>query len=169
MKKILLLLLLVALGLFTWNCEKDDICDEATSTTPRIVLHFYDAANPTLEKNITNLRAAGDGSGADPIDVTGVAEVKLPLKTTGDATTYHLILNSTSTTLDNEDVLTFNYARNEIFVSRACGYKMIFQLDAATPFIQSEGETPDGAWMQGIQVTQPNVENENEVHISVYF
>lgn len=167
MKKLFILIAIFLVASFFWNCEKDDICDQNTSTTPRLIIHFYDAANPTLEKNITNLKATGTGSTEDPFVFTGVSEIELPLKTTEDTTTYSLIINSTSTTFDNEDFLTFHYARNEIFVSRACGYKTVFQLDPTTPFVQDV--TADGVWMQTIQVTQPNVQNEDEVHISVLY
>ncbi|RZJ31900.1 MAG: hypothetical protein EOO48_00720 [Flavobacterium sp.] len=158
-----------AVALFAWNCEKDDICDEATSTTPRLILHFYDAANPTTEKNVTNLSVTAVGSTNDPLTFNGKSQIELPLKTTDDATSYSLILNSTSPTLDNEDLLTFNYARSEVFVSRACGYKVVFQLDPTTPFVHDDPTPADGLWMQSVQVTQPNVQNENEVHISIYF
>mgnify|MGYP006353373257 FL=1 len=46
MKKTILLLLAVA---FTFSsCEKDDICDANTPTTPRLVIGFYDFLNPAI-------------------------------------------------------------------------------------------------------------------------
>ena len=58
MKKIFYFLLLLAS--FS-SCEKDDICDAATATTPRIIIEFYSTdATPVLKK-VTNLKVTGDG------------------------------------------------------------------------------------------------------------
>ena len=48
MKKIISFLLLFAFGLS--GCEKDDICDANTPTTPRLIISFYDYNNPTVKK-----------------------------------------------------------------------------------------------------------------------
>lgn len=169
MKKILILPVLLLLALFAWNCEKDDICDETTATTPRLVVHFFAVDNPSVPKNVTNLKIMGEGA-ADVLGVVnGDSKVLLPLKTTDDSTSYSFILNSTSTTLNNEDKIQFNYTRQDIFVSRACGYKTIFSLDSTTPYVHTDGAANDGLWMQNIIVEQPNIETENETHISIYF
>ena len=57
MKKIISLLLLFTFGLS--SCEKDDICDANTPTTPRLVITFYDNAAPTTLKTVTNLKVVG--------------------------------------------------------------------------------------------------------------
>ena len=49
------LLLLLGLTFSLSSCEKDDICAESTPTTPKVVIEFYDAANPTTAKNVSNL------------------------------------------------------------------------------------------------------------------
>lgn len=49
LKKISVLLIL-ALVWISSGCEKDDICDPATATTPLLVIDFYDITNPTLKK-----------------------------------------------------------------------------------------------------------------------
>ena len=59
MKKLISLLLLFTFGLS--SCEKDDICDANTPTTPRLVMTFYDISSPTKTKNVTNLKVIGDG------------------------------------------------------------------------------------------------------------
>jgi hypothetical protein len=169
MKKLLFVPLLLLTALFTWNCEKDDICDQSNATTPRLIIKFFDLANPTLAKNVTNLRVTGEGMTLPLGDFSGTDTVQLPLKTTDDITAYSFILNSTSTTLNNEDKLTFNYTREDIYVSRGCGYKTLFDLDQDTPLVHTDGAVADGFWMQAIIVNQTNIDNENETHISVYF
>jgi len=164
MKKIVLLLLLT----ITFSgCEKDDICAE--ETTPRLVLEFYDISNPSNLKNVLNLKVTGEGQ-SELGTYNGVNKVELPLDITNDITKYSLILNSLSSTGSNEDSLQFNYIRQNVFVSRACGYKTIFSLNA-TPngVIKTDATTPDGFWIQDINIVTNNIETENETHIKIYF
>jgi hypothetical protein len=169
MKKILLLLIAVA-----WtssSCEKDDICDANTPTTPNLIINFYDISNPTLDKAVTNLVIIGEGLETG-LKYNGVNSIKVPLKTTTDITKYKFILNYGNTAnpeIVNEDNLQFNYTRNNIFVSRACGYKTIFILDNESPFVQTDAATLDGLWMQNITLSQPNIIDENEIHLKVSF
>lgn len=164
MKKIVLLLLLT---ITLYSCEKDDICAE--ETTPRLVLEFYDISNPSNLKNVLNLKVTGEGQ-TELGTYNGVNKVELPLDITNDITKYSLILNSASSTGANEDFLQFNYTRQNVFVSRACGYKTIFELNA-TPngVIKTDSTTPDGFWIQDINIVTTNIETENETHIKIYF
>jgi len=50
MKKYIITSLALLLAVSFWNCEKDDICAETTPTTPKLVIEFYDNANPTVLK-----------------------------------------------------------------------------------------------------------------------
>ena len=169
MKRIYLLLLVVVFSFS--GCEKDDICDANTSTTPRLVIDFYDVnvTTPTL-KTVTNLGIVAPGFSTG-ISYNGVSRVYVPLKTTEDSTTMYFIQNGSDgdTTNDNTDILTFNYTRNNIFVSRACGFKTLFNLNTTNPILQTEPATPDGAWIQNIVILKPNLETENEVHVQIYF
>lgn len=166
MKKLILLLFLLSLSFS--SCEKDDICDEATSTTPKIVIEFYDALHPTVLKNVTNLKVKEAGV-TTFFAFDAVSEIELPLKTNEDITKYSFVNNSSDTTIDNEDFLQFNYTRENIFVSRACGFKTVFTLDPTTPYIKSDASTPDSFWMQTITVNTSNIITENETHIKIYF
>ena len=167
MKRILLIPVVLLLAIFSWNCEKDDICSENTPTTPRLIMQFYNIDDPTAVKNVTSLLVTSN-DGQDTLAIFNAqSKIELPLKILSDVTQYRFTLNSNSTAIDNTDELTFNYTRDDIFVSRACGYKTIFVLDPATPFVQDNGT--DEQWMHNITVEQPNILNENEVHISVLF
>ena len=166
MKKLILFLIVISMSIS--SCEKDDICDATTSTTPKLIIEFYDILNPTVLKKVTNLAVKEVGSTAI-IGFVSESKIQLSLKTNEDITKYSLILNSTDVTIDNEDFLEFNYTRQNIFVSRACGYKTIFTLDPTIPFIKTETSTPDGYWIQNITVETSNITTENETHIKIYF
>ena len=166
MKKIFLILFVLSVTFS--SCEKDDICEETTGTTPKLIIEFYDILNPTVLKNVTNLEVKEVGS-TSVLSFNSESEIQLPLKTNEDITKYSLILNSTDVTIDNEDFLQLNYTRQNIFVSRACGYKTIFTLDPTTPYIKTETSTPDGYWIRNITVETSNITTENETHIKIYF
>lgn len=173
MKKIILLVLAMA---FTFSsCEKDDICDADTITTPRLVISFYDVANSSTLKVVNNLAIKSEGR-TDLVTFSGSTSingstVSIPLKTDADITSYRFILNyeSTVTPLENEDDITFNYTRDNVFVSRACGYKTEFVLDPVTPFVHTDVATTDGKWIKYIYVKKSTITNENETHLEIYF
>lgn len=169
MNKILLLSVTIFCAAFFSGCEKDDICGEGTETTPRLIVEFYDAANPTLLKNVTNLTVVGEGQTDTLATFTAVSKIKLPLRTTATATVYKFTINSLNAAADNEDRIQFNYTTNDIFVSRACGYKTVYVLDPTTPFVQTDAATPDLLWMQNITVTEPNINTETDTHVKIYF
>lgn len=178
MKKLISLLLLFTFGLS--SCEKDDICDANTPTTPRLVMTFYDISNPTKTKNVSNLKVIGDGMEQGIVFNESLAEddslryvtsgstVSIPLKVNDTTSTFKFINNSLNTTTINTDVVRFRYNTQNIYVSRACGYKTIFELKNPLPFVQTDPDA-DTFWMTQIDLENPNIEFENETHIKVYF
>ena len=179
MKKIILLLVL---SLFSFSaCEKDDICDANTETTPRVVIQFYDITNPTVLKNVTNLKVIGEGKSegivfnptatGDPKYLTNESKIAISLKIDADISTYSFILNSgnLNVNLISEDKISFFYTRNNIYVSRACGYKTLFALNPLLPYTQTAIPSSNLKWMQYISVEKNNIDTENETHIKIYF
>ena len=185
MKKIVSLLLLFTFGLS--SCEKDDICDGNTPTTPRLIITFYNISDPSVVKNVTNLKVVGIGGG-DPNGIifndkgtdTGKylangSTISIPLKTDGTTTAYSFIFNAINTNpaAVNTDVLTFNYTTQNIYVSRACGFKTNFTLNPSdnsnTAGIIRTDPANDGQWMQSIDILTPNIQTENETHVKIYF
>lgn len=174
MKKILLLLF--ALSLSFSACEKDDICDANTVTTPRLVITFYDYNNASVEKNVTNLSIFADGM-EEAVTFSGStlingSTVSIPLKVNAETTKFHFILNYGSTNVivpANEDIITFNYTTENIYVSRACGFKTNYTLKSDNPFVHTDAATPDLKWMQYVAVKNSLIANENETHLEIYF
>ena len=163
MKKILLLLLI---AITFSSCEKDDICTE--ETTPRLILEFYDISNPSNLKTVLNLKIKGVGLTDDLGTYNNVSKVQLPLKIDGTTTKYSLILNSLGTT-PNEDFLQFDYTTQNVYVSRACGYKTTFTLNSPNGVIKTDAAIPDSFWIQDINIQTTNITTENETHIKIYF
>ncbi|WP_340155730.1 DUF6452 family protein [uncultured Winogradskyella sp.] len=68
MKNIKFVVLLIAIALI--NCERDDICSYTTSTTPRLIIEFYDTDEPDDLKNVPRLTVYGEGMFTDEDGVT---------------------------------------------------------------------------------------------------
>ena len=178
MKKLIAALLVISF--FFAACEKDDICDPATATTPRLVLRFYDKNNISVARRTTNLKIIGDPFQDDRplLNPSGAAVwndtlVYLPLRVNEDSTKYRLILNADDNNAQRTDEIEINYKRSNFYISRACGFKTLFDLfgnPLLDPFVLNNvpGATT-GNWINDIQVVQSQINDENEAHINIYF
>jgi hypothetical protein len=178
-KTSLLLILLIIIGIgITMSCESDDICPESTPTTPSLIIDAYDVANPENKKSIPKLVVAGfDKDQILPgYAIVSATQIILPLKTDENTTQYRLIkdssVNNNGTPDDstddyiegNQDIITINYSREEVYVSRACGYKTIFKNLTLTIEVDSDN------WIKSRQPLNDNqsVEDESETHFNIF-
>ncbi len=189
MKKIKVLILFITIALI--SCERDDICAETTATTPRLLIEFYDNSEPDDLKSASRLTIYGDSpdisipndddfSGAilvEPFELeriynsnTSSAGLPLIIDSDGVTTTSRFILekdtnlrlDSDNTTNSNVDIIEISYIPEFVYVSRACGYKSIFNNLSITL------EASDGSsWIQNIDIIETTIENENTVHVRI--
>lgn len=167
MRKLKLFFILALIANSFWGCEKDDICEAGTATTPRMIIEFYDDNNPTVKKNVNNLGVVADGF-TEGILFNAVSKIEVPLKTTEDITKFSFILdaNNVDPDLRNTDNIEINYTRSDVFISRACGYKTLFTLNNPNGIILS----PDSDnWIQEIVIQKYNILNEDEIHVKIFF
>lgn len=181
MKKIVALLLLSALLI---NCERDDICSDTESTTPRLVVDFLDLLDSENTKEVTDFYVIGidNDNVLEDYNVVTTSQVLLPLKTTGDFNSNNELVTSFSmyrgyeiddndtpddTSDDfntgNEDIVNITYTTSQIYVSRACGFKTVFN-------IVSFQVVPDADnWIAIIQNNNDNqtITNETITHYNI--
>ncbi|MFA7445497.1 MAG: DUF6452 family protein [Flavobacteriaceae bacterium] len=168
-----IILLFLGFGAFS-GCEKDDICSESTPTTPAMVIDFYEYLNPSVEKTFLKLEIIETEIGQDTLVFENTNTIELPLRTDAQVSTYKFILTYTNinTQITNEDLLEFRYTKNDIYISRACGYKSNFSL------LESDNQNPnpiltdpaeDDFWIKELIVKQPEITNENETHLDLLF
>jgi hypothetical protein len=180
MKKIIAGLLFVSF--FFAACEKDDICDPATPTTPRLVLKFFNKNNVSVVRQTTDLKIIGEGvlDNKPLLNRRGETTwndtiVYLPLRVNQNSTKYRLILNAddNDSTNDRTDILEINYIQNKVYISRACGFKSLFDLfgdPLRDPFILNNvPNVTTGNWISDIEVIQSQINDENEAHIKILF
>jgi len=70
--------------------------------------------------------------------------------------------DSNNTTFSNTDIIEVSYTPEFVYVSRACGYKSIFNNAQNTIILDSE------QWIFGYEIINPTIENENSAHIILY-
>jgi hypothetical protein len=176
MKKIgLLFILFICVG--NYSCERDDICPEATATTPRLIIDFLDTGDPDTKKNVFDIVVKGvdNDDFLEDYYFTTTNNLLLPLKTTANTTEYIIIKeaevddngtpddSSDDTIIGNQDRIIINYSRENVFVSRACGYKTIFKNVTLT--IVDDGDN----WMLSREPLTDNqsVEDETTTHFNI--
>lgn len=192
MKHYTYFILLIALLLL--SCERDDICAEDTQTTPRLLIEFFDAADPETLKSVTRLSVYAevlitDGNGditlpeqannATLLFNSNSNNIALPLIVGNEGeetiTRYffeqdtNLRLDDNDTTNSNIDILEIRYTPDFIYVSRACGFKSIFTALNVTPNPGDDSidwiVSTTFANTTDFQIT---VENEDDTHVQIF-
>jgi len=176
MKKLKFFILFIAISLI--NCERDDICAETTSTTPRLLIEFYDALSTDDLKNVPRLTVYGEDLVTNPTadsDATilynvNANAVELPLLIgieNTETTTRFVFEKDSNLRIDdngdsNIDIIEITYTSEFLYVSRACGYKSIYNELNVIP------ENDVDNWISSITLEETTIENENTVHVRIF-
>ena len=155
MKKNYILLLLIALGFY--SCEKDDFCIEPI--TPNLIVRFYDASNTLNTKTVTDLSVAPNEL-ENIYSNASLDSIAIPLDVSSNQTIY----NFTSGTA--EDQIIIDYEVENVFVSRSCGFKAIFNnvtLTTTNNWIISLSQNTVTSTL-----TITSIEDEKAAHVQVF-
>ena len=159
------LLITVFFITITLGCQKDDICSAATQTTPMLLISFFDAEDPNTPKPASNLLVREIFYDTIVYNRESAANIRIPLRLDSGTTEYEFILNAPAggaTDESNSDRLTFSYDPEEIYISRACSFKVNFRN------LEAEISPGNNTWIQSITIVQENIENETSAHIHSY-
>ena len=135
------------------SCEKDDICIE--ENTPGLIIRFYDNDDHEKVRELTktNIWAVGKDSLSDYSNES-LDSIVVPLNLSENFTKY-VIENNTI-----KDTIEFKYSRNDIYISRSCGYKTIFEnLTIGNNTL---------LWIKDTEILNATIENETTTHINIY-
>ncbi len=149
MRKYLILLFILSFTLT--NCEKDDICID--TTTPKLIIVFYDNAITDKKTAVTSLTVWAEGKG-NLYESKSLDSIAIPLDLNQNRTTY--ILDNKSF----KDTIAFTYDRKDIFVSRSCGYKTIFE--------NFQIESRSSNWIKNDTIKNTTIENETAAHLTIF-
>lgn len=163
---------LIAILVFTFaliSCEKDDICPEGSAVTPRLIVTFYDNIDPTEKKDVDNLLVYGvnDNNEAvffNNITISTTDSIAVPLRNDLDFTklVFHRDIENSDFETGNLDFMIANYSREEVYISRACGYVNNF-VDLTTTI-----ETDSNNWILDSEIINSNLENETSAHVKIF-
>lgn len=167
-KVLLSLLILVSL----WSCERDDICASTTPTTPHLIINFYNINDRAESKTVRRMNVSAEGNMNYIVYDKTLASITLPLRveTLDNMNTTRFLLtrdmdydtDNDSTTVSNTDIFEVVYSPELIYVSRACGYKSIFN------DLSASRDTDSSNWIIDIEVLTTTINNEDAAHINIY-
>ncbi len=151
MKKYFILILVFFLTIL--SCEKDDICID--TTTANLVIRFYNNDIQTDVKDVLlDSVWAINKNRIEQYKSVSTDSITIPLNLNENSTTYIIENNSI------KDTIKFNYDRKDIFVSRSCGYKTIFEN------LQIDNNSIN--WIKNININNTIIENDTAAHISIF-
>lgn len=148
------------------GCTRDDICPEDTPTTPLLVIEFRDNNDRDNTKAVEDLLIYVNNTDSTQVTASAINDttVSIPLDTETDLSSFLFEFNSTSDTDSNFDTISFNYSRGEEYINRACGFKVIY----TDFFVVLEEEAAAGNWILDYEILNTTIDNESEVHLTIY-
>lgn len=149
-----------------WACESDDLCDRPVNT-PRLVVRFHDVNDASSVKPVNNMIVYGKDSNLILTNAT-TDSIVLPLKIEALSTTFVMVSDavydtaSSTITSGNVATVTFTYGVEEEFVSKACGFRVVYNT------LKASVESSDDSWIKSVNVKNTNVRNESSAQIHLY-
>ena len=144
---------------FLISCEPDDICLESNPDTPNLILKFVDVFSGE-NKSVSNLRIKGINNIED-FFVGTVDSISIPLNNYENTSSFSFTKEFESNQ-SNEDLIYFNYIRNNVYISRSCGYKM--EYDIENIIIENDNSN----WIEDAIIETRTVNNEISHHVKIY-
>ncbi len=152
------------------SCEKDDICIE--EITPYFIVRFYDADNPEFYKKVVDIKVELGGIDGfyedDGLTIKAFTDsIAVPVKVTEDLTKFKLTvvqIDEDDNLIENEDIFELNYTRENVYVSRSCGYKTLYY------DVNMDLKDDEDNWIKTIVPTEDplNIVNQDSAHVKIY-
>ncbi|WP_295809053.1 DUF6452 family protein [uncultured Apibacter sp.] len=122
-KKLNLLFVLFFMCILVFSCVDDDVCDKVT--TPRLTIELDSLGIKYKKKRLIVDRKKSDGSIQSEGIFEGKDSIQLPLNSLSDETVFYLY--DTPHTPDScKNIITIKYTTEQQFVSKACGFKVVY-------------------------------------------
>lgn len=166
MPKKLILNLVAVLSVL--GCTKDDICEETAPTTPLLVIEFKDAFNRNEAKAVNELNILltdDDGTAVFATPTANDTIVSIPLNTEATFSEFQFVVNSNDTTdIRNVDIVTFNYTREDVYISRACAFRVTYN----DLNLNIEDDGANANWILDAEILKTTIEDETEAHLTIF-
>ena len=150
MKKITAFLLLLTIGFA--SCEKDDFCTQNPISKKSLILRFYDSTDRSAFKTAESIDVWAENKDSIFVNITTDSLV-IPLNPNTNQTIYNI-------RKDNfVEQLTISYTTENEYVSRSCGYKVIFNEITFTP---------TNSWITDFTTVETSLENQDAAHVQIF-
>ena len=149
MRKIIPFVLLIII--LNSACEKDDFCIQ-NPVTPKLILRFYDEANRSSLKAVNELYVWAENKDSLFVNISTDSLV-IPLNTNNNQTIYNLSKGNIV------EQFTIDYTPENEYVSRSCGFKIIFN---------DVNFTPNNNWISNFTALETSIENQNSAHVQIF-
>lgn len=172
MKKTITIITFLLLSL---SCEKDDICTNTNANTSLLKIKFFNNLDKNTLKKVNNLLIVGvDNDFSYDTQSSSRDSISIPLRILKNNTSYRLIkdynINDNNTPDDltddtatgNSDEIIINYENDQVFISKACGFKNNF-INVNFGFTNDTNN-----WILNSSLINNKIENENNAHVYIY-
>jgi hypothetical protein len=143
-------------------CEKDDFCIQ-NPVTSKLIIDFYDDTNRETLKNVQRFSIIAEGK-TDSLFVNKTFNsISIPLNSLTLETRYTLKKNDDSGAKvdDKIAIFTIQYDTEEQFVSRSCGFKVIFNNVAFS--------SDTNSWITDFTPTTIiNLDDQSAAHVQIF-
>lgn len=132
-------------------CEKDDFCTQ-NPVTPKLILRFYDDADRSSLKSADTLYVWAENKDSLFVNIATDSLV-IPLNTDSNQTIYNLSKGNIV------EQFTIDYTPQNEYVSRSCGYKIIFN-DVTF--------APNNTWITDFTTIETTIETQDAAHVQIF-
>ena len=132
---------------------------ESNADTPNLIIKFVDSFSGE-SKSVNNLRIKGINNNEDFFLGT-IDSISIPLNNYENTTSFSFTKEFDSNQ-SNEDLIYFNYSRNNVYISRSCGYKMEYEIDNIIV------DNDNSNWIEDSIIETRSVNDEISHHVKIY-
>tara|TARA_R110002049_G_scaffold86004_4_gene218638 strand:- start:6256 stop:6738 length:483 start_codon:yes stop_codon:yes gene_type:complete len=143
-------------------CEKDDFCIQ-NPVTSKLIIDFYDDTNRETLKNVQGFSIIADGKIDSLFTDQTTNSISIPLNSLTEETIYTLKKNDSGGATANNEIATFTikYNTEEEYVSRSCGYKILFK--------NVEFSSSTSSWITDFTPTTiTNLDDQTTAHVQIF-
>ncbi|ALM21570.1 hypothetical protein JCM19294_1819 [Nonlabens tegetincola] len=161
-------ILIWAIFFLVSGCEKDDLCTLDQPANARINIVFKDRSIPSDNKVVSQLRVLLENvdtevplNSTNDLLLTATDSISIPLPIDVNTVTYRFerIENEN----ENQDAITFTFDTREEYVSRACGFRVVYDNLTA----QVAPETGTNNWINSVVVNETTIEDNQIIHVEI--
>ena len=148
-----LVYLLISIFIFS-ACEKDDFCIENTVTS-KLIIDFYDDTNRETLKNVGSFYVWAEGKKDTLFENITKNSISIPLNSLAKETIYNF---SKANVVEK---FTIKYDTEEAYISRSCGYKVVFN--------NVEFSSDTNSWITDFTPTTIiNLDDQSTAHVQIF-